>query len=264
MRDDLDVLYQEVLRAGENRQALRAILAERAPSDNMVIALLRRAVPRSLLELLGSTAPWSERPGVMAVVALNPKTPQGLALRLLPILYWRDLALIAANLWLMGPVRLLAEGLLKERMSELRPGDRIELAKLATANLVNILVTDADARVVRAALLNPHLRESDLLIALRRETIRPVLITEALECFRWRANYNVRMTLASQTRIPQSVVLSLLTGLRAIDLRRISAAATATPLVRAAALRVLEERADQKRADPMRRDCRPRGPLSKV
>ena len=88
----VDLLYREVLRAGEDAAAVKAVLAEQQPEDNVLTSVLRRALPIRFLEQLAATPPWSERPIVLARVVQNPRAPRGLSLRLLSSLYWRDLA----------------------------------------------------------------------------------------------------------------------------------------------------------------------------
>src|SRR5262245_39508603 len=122
---DVDALFREVLEAGERLPRLRELLRERAPDTPRLLVLLRRAVPMRLLELLATSPPWSEDARLLGAVVLNPRTPVPLGLRLLPSLYWHDLAEIAASPRLQGPVRVRAEGVLAERLGDLKAGERI-------------------------------------------------------------------------------------------------------------------------------------------
>jgi hypothetical protein len=64
-------------------------------------------------------------------------------------------------------VRARAEGLLKDGLVDMRLGDRVTLARLATPALLPQLLADAEKQVVEAALINPRLREEDVTTALR-------------------------------------------------------------------------------------------------
>src|SRR6185295_18931366 len=99
---------------------------------------------------------------VLGGVVLNPKTPRGLAQRLLSSLYWHDLAEAAASTRLEGGIRARAEGLLKDQLDDLRTGEKITLARLATPALLRPLLLETEPKVLAAALENPRLRESDL------------------------------------------------------------------------------------------------------
>lgn len=233
----VEALFGALLAAGERRDALRQALSAHAPDT--LLAVLRRAVPVRLLELVATQPPWCEEPRLLAAVVLNPRTPRPLALRVLPALYWRDQADVAAGFRLPAALRLRAEALLAERLPELRLGDRITLARLATAPVLRPLLAD-DARVVRAALLNPRLREDDLVRALEADTASLTLIRGAAESTRWSDSYAVRLALALQARTPLGVALAQLTSLRPLDLLRVAASSGLAPLVQASALRVAQ------------------------
>jgi hypothetical protein len=235
---DVDVLHAAVLRAGEDVPALRRALASHAPDPTVLIALLRRAVPLRLLELFAGP-PWSEDARVLAAVVLNPRAPAPLSLRLLPSLFWRDLAAVALAPRVAGPVRVRAEAILKEKVPDLRLGERIALAKIATAPVLPLLLADQASRVAEACLINPRLREEDLVVALRQETARLALLEAAGRSARWSENYAVRLELVLQPRTPLAVALAQLSALVPRDLRRVGHASVAQ-LLRVTALRLLD------------------------
>jgi hypothetical protein len=235
---EVETLYAELLEAGEGSAALRELLRRRPPDESLLLAVLRRAVPVKLLEGLAAWPPWSETPRVLGAVAQNPRSPGALVLRLLPSLFWRDLAEVARAARLVAAVRLRAESLLVERLPELRLGDRITLARLATPPVLRALLLDAEARVARAALLNPRLREGDLVELLQKDTAPLPLIREAADSRRWNDCYGVRLTLALQARTPLGVALAQLTSLLPRDLVRVSETPGLLPLVQLSALRV--------------------------
>jgi hypothetical protein len=235
----VDALHATLLRNGANVPRLREVL--RGPLDEQVLlAVLRRAVPAPFLELVATTAPWSERPRVLARVVLSPRASRGLSLRLLSQLSWRDLADVAATPRVPAAVRLRADSLLQETLRDLRLGDRITLARLATASVLAALLLDKEPRVLEAALLNPRLREQDLVTALRRDDVPRALLEACTSSPRWSSNYAVRLALVLQPRTPQPVALLQISSLVPRDLRRVAGTSELRPLVRAAAKAVLE------------------------
>jgi hypothetical protein len=178
---------------------------------------------------------------VLARVVLNPRTPHALSLRLVSSLFWRDLAEVAATPALAAAVRVRAESLLKDELRDMRLGDRVALARIATPAVLSPLLADPDRRVAEAALLNPRLREEDLATALRREDVSAALVEAATSSARWSANYAVRLTLVLQARTPLPVALLLISSLLPRDLRRVATESSLRPLLRAAARTVLEE-----------------------
>lgn len=238
---DLDALYAAVLRAGESIPALRAALSEHDPEALTLMGLLRRAVPVRLLELL-TTPPWAEDARVLAGVVLNPRAPVPLSLRVLPSLFWRDLAEVALAPRVAGPVHVRAEALLREKVPDLRLGERVALAKIATAAVLPLLLADQAPRVAEACLINPRLREEDLVMAVRQETARLALLQAVAASPRWSASYAVRLELVLQTRTPLALALAQLSALVPRDLRRVADANVAL-LLRVTAGRLAEQAA---------------------
>jgi hypothetical protein len=234
-----DALFAELLRAGESRVRARELLAAE-PAEAVVAAVLRRAVPVSFLETLAATSPWSERPRLLARVVLHPRAPRALALRLVGVLQWRDLADVALASWTTAAVRFRAESLLRDGLPDMRLGDRVTLARLATPALLPALLADAEPRVVEGALQNGRLREEDLVTALRRQDASRTLTETAAASPRWGTSYAVRLALVLQPRTPLPLALQQISSLVPRDLRRVAQQEDLPRLVRLAAAGVLE------------------------
>jgi hypothetical protein len=234
---DVDRLYADVLRAGENLAAQRAVLGAHAPDPLVLMSVLRRAVPLRLLELLAAP-PWTDDARVQAGIVLNPRATVPLSLRVLPALLWRHLAAAALAPHVAGPVRVRAETILREKVADLRLGDRVSLAKIATPPVMPLLLADAQRRVGDACLTNPRLREEDLLNAIRQEQAPRALLEAVTASTRWSANYSVRLAVVLQPRTPLALALAQVSSLVPRDLRRLAEAPVA-PLLQIAASRLL-------------------------
>ena len=103
------------------------------------------------------------------------------------------------------------------------------------------------ARVLEAALLNPRLREEDVVTALRRETASRALAEAAAASTRWKERYAVRLALALQPRTPLPLALLQLSSLLKPDLIRVARTQGLAPLVQAAALATVERMAGVRR-----------------
>jgi hypothetical protein len=124
---------------------------ERCGDDHvLLVALLRRAVPLPFLELIASTPPWSEDHRLLASVVLSPRATRPLGLRLLGSLQWHYLAEVAASPRVAAAVKIRAEAMLKDQLMELRLGEKITLAKMATPPVLLLLLADPDEKVVEA------------------------------------------------------------------------------------------------------------------
>jgi hypothetical protein len=236
----VDALHGALARAGENPAQARRILQERSPDPALLTVLLRRAVPRAFLEALAATPPWSRDGRVLAALVLSPQAPPRTCIPLMPSLFWHDLAEVARTLRVAPPVRTRAEALLLERLPELRLGDRIAIARIATPPVLRALLRGGEPRVTRACLLNPRLREDDVLAVVRTDDVPVVLLEAAARSRRWSENYNVRLELVLQARTPLALALAQITSLVHRDLVRVSRNRGLRPLVQAAALRAAQ------------------------
>jgi len=237
----VDELFAELLRGGEGLAPAREFMARASLDEATLITLLRRSVTVGLLEYVGTTPPWADHPRVLGAVLLNPKAPRALGLRLVPYLFWRDLSQVAASPWVSAAVRVRAEGVLREKLPEMRLGERVTLARIATPPVLIALLFDAELKVVGAALQNPRLREEDLLVQLRSDSVSPALIQAVAASSRWVEHYAVRLGLALQARTPLGVALGQISSLLPADLRRVAETSGLHPLVQASARRVADQ-----------------------
>jgi hypothetical protein len=235
----LEALHAELLRAGEDRRRLLLLLDEWGPDETQLVSLLRRAVPVALLDVVGTARPWCDRPAAVAQVVLHARCPRGLSLRLLPQLFWKQLADVAATPHVPAAVRMKAEGSLKDLLRDLRLGEKVALARIATPPLIQALLAEGAPKVLGALLDNPRMREADLLQALRRPEVAPSLIGAVADSSRWAATYSVRLELVLQPRTPLSIALLQLSSLVKRDLVRVKEAKGLRPLVQVAAERLL-------------------------
>ena len=234
----MDVLFAALMAAGEDARRVREVL-EAVPHDRILLgAVLRRPVPLRCLEVMAATPPWSEDQRLMGSVVLSPRVSRALALKLVGSLFWRDLADVAASPRVTAAARVRAEALLLDYMADLRLGDRITLAKIATAPVLARLLEDTEPRVVEAGLINGRLREEDLAGALRKDTVTRALIEGIAASSRWRDRYALRLAIVLQPRSPLAVALAQMTALLPADLERVAADEGLRPLVQLAARRV--------------------------
>ena len=237
---EVDRAFADLMRTGSAAPGRRDALERLGADKPLLVALLRRAVPLAFLELVAATSPWSEDQRVLAAVVLSPRASRPLGLRLVGSLFWRDQAEVAASPRVAMGVRVRAEALLKDQLPDLRLGEKITLAKIATPPVLLPLLSDADPKVVEAGLINPRLREEDLLPLVRAEAPSVPLLEGIVASSRWSERYAVRLAIALQPRAPLALALGQLSALRPSDLARVARTPGLSPLVQAAAARVSE------------------------
>lgn len=155
-------------------------------------------------------------------LALHPQTPEPLALRLVPGLWWRDLMALGLDTRLRPRVRRMADQFLTTRLPELALGEKINLARRAAAGVLAHLRHDPHPSVISALLDNPRLTEDILApVAHAAATPGPVLATIAADR-RWGARRGLQVALARNPSLPVAVALRLLPHLRKPELRSVA------------------------------------------
>lgn len=224
---------------------------EGAESGDGLSLRLREAGPEELLALLEEHAPRLEPPqvrqalrnpyfdargvGVLAAqprllsfyevrrgLALHPRTPEVLALRLVTGLFWRDLMELGADTRLRPVVRRAADLQLAARLPELAVGEKITLARRAGAGLLSHLRLDPSPRVMAALLDNPRLTEDLLLPVAHSDHTSPPVLDRIAADRRWGVRYGLRQALCRNPRTPVETALRLLPALRRDDLRAVA------------------------------------------
>lgn len=126
-------------------------------------------------------------------------------------------------------------------------GYRISLARRALAGVVERLLFDPDARVVRTLLGNPRLTEAEVLRLAASRRVAPEALVAVAQADRWIAHYPVKVALANNPATPTRIVLGLLPYLMRQDLEEVTASASRNE-VRAQAASLLERRSIPRRA----------------
>lgn len=155
-------------------------------------------------------------------VALHPRTPEPLALRFVPGLWWRDLMALGLDTRIRPRVRRTADQALIVRLPEIALGERINLARRAGAGVLAHLRHDPHPRVISALLDNPRLTEDILAPVVHgAATPGPVLAAIAADR-RWSTRPGLQVALARNPGTPQAVALRLLPLLRKPELRTVA------------------------------------------
>ena len=165
-------------------------------------------------------------------LALHRTSPQPLALRYVPGLYWRDLLELAADTRVRPPIRRSAERYLIERLPSMAVGEKTTIARRASHAVAAHLRNDPSRQVFRALLENPRLTEGVLLPLVRKEDALPQILEMVAASPRWGVRYPIRAALCLNPRTPVAASLRLLPYLRKKDLRAVAAGVRVPAAVR--------------------------------
>jgi hypothetical protein len=206
----------------------------------LVILLRSRATPAAVVARIGQSRSWMRARDVKFAFVSNPRAPQVLARRFLPHLGWRDLAELSVNLGVSPVLRREAEKLLKTRLPELSLGEKVALARRGSRGLVELLLEETDALVLRAVAGNSRATEADFSRMLSRPEVPVEFLGWLATLSSWGQRRSVRLALVRHPRTPPSAALRLTQDLSRADLDALRRDPLAPRLVRVAAERRLE------------------------
>ena len=155
--------------------------------------------------------------------ARHPRTPQIMALRFIPGLFWADLVRLGLDMRLHPIVRRAAETRLNERLPALSIGEKMAIARSAAPGVLSALRNDPTPRVVAALLENPRLTEGLLLPLLASGGAPPSVLAVVAASAKWSVRYPVRLALCQNPRTPLDRALMLLPLLKRNDLESVAA-----------------------------------------
>lgn len=159
---------------------------------------------------------------VKRALTVHPATPEVLALRFVPTLFWRDLVELGLDIRVRPTVRRAADRRLVTRLPGLAVGEKVAVARRASVRVLQSLRHDPTPRVVRSLMENPRATEGLLLPLLTRDDARPEILEEVARSRRWGVRYEVRSALCHNPRTPAATSLRLLPHLRKADLRKLT------------------------------------------
>jgi hypothetical protein len=206
--------------------------AGRLPAEAACQALRNPFVSTEVIELLAAENRLLSFYQVRRELARSPRSPEALALRLVPGLYWRDLADLGLDMRLHPRLRRAADLALAARLPELAVGEKVAIARRASASLLAQLRHDPSPRVIAALLDNPRLTEGVLAPLVASDRAAPAVLQLIATDRRWGARYDLRLALARNPRTPAAAVLPILATLRKADLAGIAADPRVTDVVR--------------------------------
>jgi hypothetical protein len=154
-------------------------------------------------------------------IALHPRAPEVLAMRFVPGLFWRDLMAAGGDNRLRPTVRRAADLQLAARLPQLAVGEKVTIARRASAGLLASLRQDPSPRVIAALLDNPRLTEGILAPLVHSERTSPPVLALIAADRRWGLRQELRSLLCRNPRTPVDTVLRILPTLRKDDLRAV-------------------------------------------
>lgn len=156
-------------------------------------------------------------------LCFHPRTPETLAARFLPGLYWRDLMELGLDSRLRPTLRRSADLLLTARLPELALGEKMSIARRAGAGVLSQLRHDPSPRVIAALLDNPRMTEGLLAPVVNGGRTPPPILELIAADRRWGVRYSLRLAIARNPVTPLDTAWRILGTLRKMDLKPLAA-----------------------------------------
>jgi hypothetical protein len=207
------------LLASANENILRALIENPAFDETHICLLLeRKDLTGTLLGEIAKQKNWRTNYRVRRALAGHPHTPRLAAMRLLRELHLMDLVRISLQTASPVELRRLAEDRVLAQLPQLPLGQRIMLARRASARVAGGLIAQGPENVARIALDNSFLTESQLLRSLAKEALPARTVEAIAKHEKWSKLMNVRIALLRHPHAPLERVLSFLPDLPLRDL----------------------------------------------
>jgi len=204
-------------------EVIRAALRNPALDDNHLLALLgRRDLTEELLKTLAALDAVTGNHRLTVALVHNPGTPATISLPLLPHLYLFELVTITEFPGTTPDQRLAAERAIIQRLPTTPLGNRITLARRATAPVLDALMKEGDVRVVEVCLANPRLKEASVFQLVSSSRTLAEAIAAVARHHRWGNRPNLKTAMLRNPNTPSPVFISLLAGAPAMELRNLA------------------------------------------
>lgn len=141
-------------------------------TEEQALALLKRHdLPQRALETLAANRAAMRHRSVLVEVVKHSRAPRHVSLPALRHLYTFELMQVGLTPAAAADVKLAAEDTLISRLDAISTGERLALARRASARLAAALLCDREDHVVAAALENSHMTEESVVKALMHPAV---------------------------------------------------------------------------------------------
>jgi hypothetical protein len=196
--------------------------ARESTTEDVALALLKAGdTPAPEIERIAKDSALMKGRKVRLAVAIHPRAPRRVALRLIREFHTFDLMQFSLTPTASTDLKRVADGLLVARLSSITLGERMSLARRSSADVAAALLLDQDARVWKAALGNPRLTEAAVVKALQSAKVAPGLVEAVSRHAKWSVRPEIRVALLRSPHTPLARALEFASGLSPARLRDI-------------------------------------------
>jgi hypothetical protein len=211
-------------------EVLRSALKNRNLSEEHLLALLkRRDLGEELLKAIWHLTLSAESHRLQLALVRNPGTPGPVVLTLLPRLHLFELVDLCYLPGVTPDQKFAAERAILQRLPTTELGNKMSVARRATASVVGEILKEGAQPLVDICLASPHLREVAILQFLNGPTATAETISMVARHPRWHMRPNLRLAILKNRRTPDLWFSQFLPGMRTPDVRNLLASKRLNP-----------------------------------
>lgn len=203
-------------------EIVRTALRNRALTENHLLAMLRRHdLGEEQLGAICRLSITESSHNVKVAVARHPNTPSQELLKILPQLHLFELLSFCLLAGISPDQKLAAERTIIQRLPLTPLGNKLTLARRATANLLETLLKEGDPRLVEICLTNPNLKEGAIFQFLRSGAATAETISLVARNPRWQNRPNLKEAILTNPRTPLIWFTLWLPGMKVAEMKRL-------------------------------------------
>lgn len=215
-----DELFQVLL--DPDLQVIRTSLKNTHLSEEHLLALLkRRDLNEDLLKAIYQLETTKKSHRLIVALVKNPNTPGPIVLALLQHFHLFELVDLCLIPGVTPDQKYAAERAILQRLPTTELGNKMTLARRATATVVGEILKEGETRLVEICLNSPRLREVAILQFINGASSSPETISMIARHPKWKLRPNLRLAILKNRRTPQIWFTLFLPQLRTPDIRNL-------------------------------------------
>ncbi|MCD6526601.1 MAG: hypothetical protein J7K75_06400 [Desulfuromonas sp.] len=223
-------------------EVLHALLKNVFLTEEHILKLLkRRDMPALLLKSLARHK-LCEHHRIAIALVCHPSLPPALSKQILARLHLFELLNLCYLPGQSTDIRMAAEHAIIQRLPMVALGNRVTLARRATATILSALLKEGHTRVIEASLSNPRLQEVALFQFLNGSTASAETISQIARHPRWSQRCNLRRAILKNCHTPRVWFIHFLPKLSVTEARNLLHAQQLSPRQKSWIREYLEQR----------------------
>lgn len=203
-------------------EVLQAAFRNPALAESHLSAILKRKdLDEDTIRKICRLSLTESSHNLKVAVARHPNTPAPQLLAILPQLYLFELVNICTHADISADQKLAAERQIIQRLPALPLGNKLTLARLATAAVLEALLKSGDSRLIEICLSNPRLKEGAVFQFLRSSVATSETISMVARHPRWQNRPNLREAILSNPKTPSVWFTLWLPGMNISEVRKL-------------------------------------------